>query len=143
MSHPWPAPTRAAPKKFVEIEGWTERTTARGKEPDHLRYKLDVEGDILYTRISKPPSAKETYGKARWSHILRDQLKVTEEEFWACVEDGVVPKRSQPKVPPGTPIPPNVVWTLIHEARIPEDRVKAMSRDEAIARLHEFYTKGK
>lgn len=143
MGRSWPAPTRTAHKTFVETEGWVERTTARGKEPDHLRYQLEIEGDILYTRISKPPSAKETYGKERWSHILRDQLKVTEEEFWTCVADGVLPERSRPQTPTGLPIPPNVVWTLIHEVRIPEARVKAMTRDEAIDRLHQFYVEGK
>ena len=63
----------------------------RGNKGDHYRYSLAVGGDVLYTRISHPPSAKETYGDDLRAHILRDQLKVTEEELGLCQGRGASP----------------------------------------------------
>jgi hypothetical protein len=73
-----------------------------------------------------------------WSAILRDQLDIKEKDFWACVHDGKVPTRSE-STPPVEAIPAQVVYLLIHEAKIPEFEVAAMSKDEAIVRLNQFW----
>jgi hypothetical protein len=41
-----------------------------------------------------------------WAHILRDQLHVSEDEFWACVREKKVPQRGRsehttPSIPAG------------------------------------------
>lgn len=143
MSRSWPTPTRADHKKFVETEGWQLLKNVRGNKGDHYRYSLEVDGDVLYTRISHPLSAKEPYGNDLWAHILRDQLKVAEDEFWACVKDGKPPQRSQPKRPPGEPVPPDVIWQLIHKVGVPEDDVRTMSKLEAVERLRRYYIEGR
>jgi hypothetical protein len=77
-----------------------------------------------------------------WRAILRDQLCVSEAEFWACVKAGEVPERSVVRPVGEGAVPAQVVHALIHQARIPEADVAAMSRDEAIARLSRFWTEG-
>lgn len=71
-----------------------------------------------------------------------DQLQVSEEEFWACVKNGVKPDRGVPH-PPSEALPAEVVHLLITRVRVGEDEVRAMSREEAIARLQRFWAEGR
>ena len=134
--------TRTDHQNFCLIEGWTERKRATGKRgTHHVNYEFALpDGLTLYTRISHPVDRTD-YGPSIWSHILRDQLAVTAEEFWACVEDKVVPDRQGSQVPAET-IPAGVVRTLVTEAHIPETEVLAMTKAEAVERLARFYTTG-
>src|SRR5207237_4946394 len=104
-------------------------------------YELALpDGRILYTRISHAVDRTD-YGPSIWAHILRDQLAVTAEEFWACVEDKVLPDRQQPEAP-AEAIPAGVVRTLVVEAHVPEADVRAMTKVQAVQRLADFYTTG-
>lgn len=136
-------PTRKHHEQFCTTEGWTRRKRATGKRgTHHVNYELALpDGRVLFTRISHPVD-RTGYGPGIWSHILRDQLQVTEDEFWACVDTGVAPDRGGHKVPPET-IPAAVVRTLVRDAHIPEPEVRAMSKEQAVTRLAEFYTTGR
>lgn len=135
--------TRTDHENFCVTEGWAERKRATGKRgTHHVNYEFALpDGRILYTRISHPVD-RTGYGPSIWSHILRDQLAVTAEEFWTCVDDKVLPDRQEPQIPAET-IPAGVVRVLITEAHIPEAQVKAMTKPEAIQRLADFYTTGR
>ncbi len=135
--------TRTDHENFCITEGWAERKRATGKRgTHHVNYEFALpDGRILYTRISHPVD-RTGYGPSIWSHILRDQLAVTAEEFWACVEDKVLPDRQELQVPAET-IPVGVVRVLVVEAHIPEAQVQAMTKAEAIQRLADFYTTGR
>ena len=137
-----PPATRADHERFCTTEGWTERKRATGKRGSHhVNYELALpDGSVLFTRISHPVDRSD-YGPAIWGHILRDQLQVSADEFWACVRDQVLPDRSRP-AGLDEAIPLGVVRTLTHQARIPEEDVRAMTKAQAIARLAEFYTTG-
>lgn len=143
MSERRPPATRTNHESFCITEGWAERKRATGKRgTHHVNYEFALpDGHILYTRISHPVD-RTGYGPSIWSHILRDQLAVTAEEFWACVEDKVLPDRQELQIPAET-IPIGVVRVLIVEAHIPEAQVQAMTKTEAIQRLAEFYTTGR
>ncbi|MFJ9388268.1 hypothetical protein ACIRON_05585 [Nocardioides sp. NPDC101246] len=134
--------TRVDHQSFCVTEGWIERRRATGKRgTHHVNYELAVpDGRILYTRISHPVDRTD-YGPSIWGHILQDQLEVTAEDFWACVEDKNLPSRSQ-MPEPREAIPMGVLRVLIQEARIPEAEVRAMTKAEAIQRLADFYTHG-
>lgn len=136
----WPQPTRADHDAFCRTEGWSLVRDARGGTVKHHRtYELALpDGRILRTRISRPVD-KSGYGPAIWQHILRDQLAVDEGTFWACVKDGAKPRRGPVHVAPAESIPAGVVFQLIHKAGVPEAEVARLSRDEAIARLQEFW----
>ncbi len=134
--------TRTDHQTFCVTEGWTERRRATGKRgTHHVNYELDLpDGRVLYTRISHPVDRTD-YGPGIWSHILRDQLDVTAEEFWGCVDDKVLPDRGQRAAPPEA-IPAGVIRVLVQEAQIPEVEVRAMTKAQAVQRLADFYTQG-
>lgn len=134
--------TRVDHQSFCVTEGWIERRRATGKRgTHHVNYELAVpDGRILYTRISHPVDRTD-YGPSIWGHILKDQLDVTAEEFWACMEEKTLPARSQ-MPEPREAIPLGVLRVLIQEAHIAEAEVRAMTKAEAIQRLADFYTHG-
>ncbi|HEY5273057.1 MAG TPA: hypothetical protein VIJ34_07455 [Acidimicrobiales bacterium] len=134
-----PAATRADHLRFCELEGWSEVRSGSGSRSHHQTFELPLsDGRILRTRISHPPG-RQTYGASIWSHILRDQLGVTPDEFWACVAQGILPLRSASE-PEAVSIPADLVHLLIHSVGLSEDEVRAMSKDEAVKRATEFWS---
>jgi hypothetical protein len=73
-----------------------------------------------------------------WVHILRYQLHITETEFWACINDGMFPKRSSPEVPTAA-VPLAVVRQLIDKAGRSEEEVAAMTKEQAVKALSDFW----
>jgi hypothetical protein len=132
--------TRQDHETFVTIEGWEQVRNAHGtRGGHHTTYELVTPtGEILRTRISHPPD-RTTYGADLWSHILRDQLKVTSDEFWGCVDNKVTPDRGAPPQPPAA-LPVQIVYQLIHTVGVPEAEVARMSREEAISRLNDYWS---
>jgi hypothetical protein len=130
----WPQPTRQDHDKFCDIEGWTPVRDSRGRTgTHHVTYELDLpDGRVLRTRISHPVDR---------SHIIRDQLGVSEEEFWACVRDGVKPDRGAPEAPPEA-LPADLVYLLITRVGLADSEVAAMSKAEAVERLNRYWTEG-
>lgn len=138
VSRSFPTPTRKDHQAFCLIEQWTEVRNTRGKTSHHITYELPLpDGTVLRTRISRPPGRK-TYGKAIWSHILRDQLVVSEQEFWECVRDRVLPARSRP-TPERETTPAGVISQLLSHG-VPESEIRDMSRAEAIDRLTRIWS---
>jgi hypothetical protein len=135
----WPQPTRQRHEKFCEIEKWDRVRDARGRTgTHHITYELRLpDARVLRTRISHPVD-RTTYGPRIWSHILRDQLDVKDDEFWRCVQDGIVPRRGAPEAPSGS-LPLEVVHLLLHRVGLTEAEVAAMTKDEAVARLSRFW----
>jgi hypothetical protein len=72
---------------------------------------------------------------------LRDQLEVDERTFWACVNEATLPDRGEPQQA-GETLPAGLVSVLLHQVGITESEVAVMSKDEAIARVNEFWTTG-
>ncbi|MEU9834862.1 cytotoxic translational repressor of toxin-antitoxin stability system [Streptosporangium sp. NPDC048047] len=106
-----------------------------------MTYELRLpDGRILRTRISHPPD-RTSYGRNLWAHILRDQLNVSEEEFWRCVREGESPDRGIPAAPAET-LPADLVHLLIARVGLTEAEIMKMTREEAIARLHTFWADG-
>ena len=139
----WPAPTRADHEAFCKAEGWQPVRDARGKTgTHHATYELHLhDGRILQTRISHPVN-RDTYGPRIWAHILRDQLDVDQAAFWACVRDGTKPDRGEPEAPAGA-LPADLVHLLLTRVRLSEAEVAAMSKDQAIARMQQYWATGR
>jgi hypothetical protein len=138
----WPQPTRQDHEKFCAVEGWTPVRDARGRTgTHHVTYELHLpDGRVLRTRISHPPD-RTTYGSSQWSHILRDQLQVSEEEFWACVRDGIKPGRGVPEARPEA-LPADLVHLLLTRVGLAESEVAAMTKAEAVERLNRYWSSG-
>lgn len=126
----FPAPTRKHHEKFCASEGWAHVTDARGRVASHATFTFVTPNeDVLRTRISHP-IGRETYAPSMWSHILRDQLHVSADEFWACVLDGSVPDRGAPKVSDAA-LPLSLVARLVRERGLSREEIAQLSLDEA------------
>lgn len=137
----YPAARRKDHLTFCLTEGWTEVRNATGQTVRHHQtFELSLpDGRILRTHISRPPDSKDTYGPGLWSRILRDQLGVTPDEFWACVQDKAVPDRGAVK-PPEESIPADVLTILVNRG-VAEKEVLKMSRHQALALVYELLSK--
>jgi len=136
------AVTRREHVRFCEVEGWRPVQSAReSSNGHHLTFELPLnDGRILRTRISRPPN-NDMYGKALWAHILRDQLCVTQSEFWKCVDDGEVPVRSSSvPLPPSAALPAGLAHQLVHVLALSTKEVAALSLDDAIALMNEHWS---
>jgi hypothetical protein len=137
----WPAPTRRDHAAFCQNEGWELVRDARGRTSGHhaSTYEFQLhDGRILRTQISYPPDGS-TYGAGIWSHILRDQLDVDEETFWACVRDGIKPDRGQPETP-SEALPADLAHLLVTRLHLSSAEIALMSKEEAIARMNEYWS---
>jgi hypothetical protein len=139
----WPTPTREDHEAFCKTEGWQPVRDARGRTgTHHVTYELHLhDGRILRTQISHPVN-RNTYGPSIWAHILRDQLDADEAAFWACVQDGIKPDRGEPEAPAGA-LPADLVHLLLTRVRLSEAEVAAMSKDQAIARMQQYWATGR
>ncbi len=135
----FPTPTRADHQRFCETEGWTPVRNAKGKAGHHITYELELpDGDVIRTRVSHPPG-KQSYGDAMWGHILRDQLKVDEATFWACVRDGVAPPRGGSSELPQETLPVDLVHLLKTRLRLTDAQIAALNRSQAIELIKAFW----
>jgi hypothetical protein len=136
---PWPEPTRSDHERFCLTEGWDRVRDARGRTgTHHVTDELTLhDGRLLRSRISRPPD-RTGYGPSLWAHILRDQLQVSEEVFWACVRDGRRPDRGVPAVPDNA-LPADLVHLLLTRVGLREGEVRRLSKAEAIARLEHYW----
>ncbi|MET0236017.1 MAG: cytotoxic translational repressor of toxin-antitoxin stability system [Kibdelosporangium sp.] len=129
MSRPNPADH----DRFCQVEGWIGV-----REQNHVTYELGLpDGRVLRTRVSQ----REAYGPELWQHILRDQLEVDEQAFWACVTAGEKPDRGVPQPRPDA-LPVDLVHLLITRVGLSERTVAAMTRKDAIARLDLYWEEG-
>ncbi|GAA3370692.1 hypothetical protein GCM10020367_18320 [Streptomyces sannanensis] len=137
-----PQPDRERHDRFCVVEAWKRVRDARGRTgTHHVTYELTLhDGRILRTRISHPVD-RTVYGQAMWRHILRDQLDITEDEFWECVLDDRLPDRGAPPVPKES-LPADLVHLLIHRVGLAEEEVAALTKEEAVARLQRYWTDG-
>ena len=138
----YPAPTRRDHLRFCEIERWTVVRSGTGKRSiHHETYELELpDGRVLRTRISRPPDRTD-YGAALWSHILRDQLQASPEEFWQCVRTGEPPARSTRPVPQRA-IPTDLAHLLKNRVGLSDDQLARMSRQAAVERAQQYWMTG-
>lgn len=126
-------------EKFCVTEQWELVVNARGKPVrHHATYRLLLpDGRILRTRISRPVD-RTTYSASIWRHILQDQLVVGDDEFWACVEDGVLPARGSASLPVSS-LPLALVWQLTHTVGLEEAVVAGMTKEKAVEALNDYW----
>ena len=136
-----PPVTRTAHKEFCETERWTLVTDARGRAvAHHVTYEFPhPDGRVLRTRISRPVKP-QPYGASMAAHILRAQLEVDVEEFWACVNDDVLPQRERPE-PPRETIPVGLLRVLRDDLHLDDDKLKSLTREQAIALVNEYWSR--
>lgn len=135
------AASRREHQRFCEIEGWDEVRNSRGKTTQHrITYELLLgDGSILRTRISRPANT-EAYGKNLWSHILDDQLHITEPEFWECVDNKNPPDRAPVTArPDSTTLPAQLAYQLVHTLNLTSEVIASLTLEEAVKLMAEHW----
>lgn len=137
-----PAASRSHHLAFCETEGWEAAESARGGGVRHHRtFVLRLPGRVLRTRISQPVD-RTTYAPSMFSHILRDQLEVSRDEFWECVSHRVLPARGRPGPVPSTPgLPLKLAHELERLGQRPET-IGSLGVEEAEELLARLYHSG-
>jgi hypothetical protein len=136
------AGSRREHQRFCEIEGWQEVRNSRGKPTQHhITYELLLgDGSVLRTRISRPANT-EVYGKGMWSHILVDQLHVTEIEFWECVDDKNPPQRiADTEGSDSRTLPAQLAYQLVHSLKLTNAQIALLTLEEAVRLLAEYWS---
>jgi hypothetical protein len=128
-------------KKFVETEGWEKKGTASGggKTGNHFRYSLRLNtGEIMYTRVSH--GSGSINDPSLVASILREQLRVSEEDFYRCVKDGVLPPRPAPEnlEVPTEGLDAKLVRNLITKVGLSQSEVAALRKTEAIEMWNQY-----
>lgn len=134
-------PTFGDLETFLKCAGWLpEPNLARGRarRGDHARYSRELpDGTRLRTKVSGHP--REEIGDNLFGHILRDQLRVSEEEFWSVVrgrDEGQAASASERPACPG--VPGWLVDRLIETVGLDETAVLGMTAAEAQAAWDEY-----
>jgi hypothetical protein len=78
-----------------------------------------------------------------WSHILKHQLEVTQQEFWACVHEGTLPDRGfAPLEAPEQSLPLYLLRELM-KLGVSEQEALALTPAEAEQKRAELYLSNK
>jgi hypothetical protein len=85
------------------------------------------------------PTGAPTEGQSGRT-FLRDQLDVSEGEFWACAQDKVKPDRGEPRVP-AEALPAELVHLLMTQIGLSDAEIAGISRADAIARMQEHWSR--
>ncbi len=97
-------------RKFCEKDGWDPR-----KKTDHWRYtKTLPDGRTLRTKISF--GSGEIHDPGLFAAILREQLDVSEDEFWRVVRQAG-PARRTPKLTPAVPATSGLAASTVLQLR--------------------------
>lgn len=97
-------------RKFCERDGWDPK-----KRTDHWRYtKTLPDGRTLRTKVSF--GSREIGDPGLFAAILREQLEVSEQEFWRVVREGG-PARRTPKAVPPVPSAPGLSASTVLQLR--------------------------
>ena len=122
-------PTYAEHRRFCEVDGWVLRSPVK----KHYFYtKALPTGDVLTTTVCRGRGGYRS--RDVWARIRRDQLRVTDDEFWAAVDAGVAPQRTAERAgrPSGESLPFDLVGALF-KAGVSREKLGRLKKDEAVA----------
>lgn len=130
--------------RFCQVDGWEIRKTTGGKKAgDHTRYtKALADGTVLITKVSH--GRKGIDDPDLFAHILRTQLQVTAEQFWAAVDHATKPVRpgAEPEPTPKESIPFDLARNLLTKVGVSQAELARMTKEEAVARWQKYLSSG-
>lgn len=133
------------PPTFGEILRFLDRDTGwqRTRQTDHDFYEKTLpSGEVLSTHVSH--ALDKSPGPGRFSQILRYQLKVSADEFWAVIAEDRPARRPAPAAPPAPrPLSVNLAMQLEKQLGLRQSDLVGMTQDEAVRLLQEHYAKEK
>jgi len=128
-------PTWGEIERFCRVDGWREV-----RRSDHVFYqKVLPDGTVLRTHRSF--AGHKTMSPGRFKAILRNQLRVSEEDFWRALETGEPVER--PSAPPEAEatLPAYLARVLERELHLSQEEIAALSEEEAKRLADEHWSK--
>jgi hypothetical protein len=136
-------PTRLDLHRFWTREGWEQVPSTH-----HPTFELTTaSGVMLRSRCSNPIDGTTIDDPKQWRNILVEQLKITADEFWACVDSGELPKRGndgrglagRPEPEPIRPLSPSVARGLQQHLGLTGAELGGLSQEQAVAMLQQYW----
>ena len=128
-------PTWEEVEEFCRKDGWEQvRST------DHTFFhKTLADGTALETHSSF--SGQKTMSPGRFQSILRNQLRVSQEDFWATLRTGKPAPRPGAPISPEPPAHPDwVVRVLQDDLGMPDEAIAHLAPDEARRLVEEYWS---
>lgn len=118
---------------FAKADDWIPN-----RDTGHAQWmKLLPGGDLLQLPISR--GGDKTMSPGRFRQILRDQLKVTREQFWEAIKTGNPVGRPAPVEAPAIEHPTWVMRVLAVDVHLTAEEIGALSPDEAQALVRDYW----
>jgi hypothetical protein len=118
-------------RAFCRVDAWVREADAPGRttHKHEVWTRALTDGTVLRTVISR---GRGEYSPRMMSWIIKHELRVTEQEFWAAVHEGAAPARPQarPARPQGELLPLGLVRALEAAGYAPSD-LRGLTLDEA------------
>ena len=109
-------------RAFCRVDGWSRAADAPGRvtRKHEVWAKALADGTSLRCVISK---GRGEYSPQMMSWIIKQELRTTEQQFWAAVRDGAPPARpqAQPARPQRELLPLSLVRALQAAGHTPDD----------------------
>jgi predicted RNA binding protein YcfA (HicA-like mRNA interferase family) len=122
-------------ERFCRIDGWQEtRRTA------HVFFEKTL-ADRTVLRTHRSFAGGKTMSPGRFKAILRNQLRVSEEDFWRALETGGPVARPSAPVEAEPGLPAYLVRVLKVELRLNETEIAELAPAEAERLVHEHWSK--
>ena len=121
-------------ERFCRIDGWQE-----SRRTDHVFFeKTLADGTVLRTHRSF--AGGKTMSPGRFKAILRNQLRVSEEDFWRALETGEPAARPTKPVEAEPGLPAYLVRVLKIELRLSETEIAELAPAEAERLVYEHWS---
>lgn len=139
------APPWGDVEDFLAADGWraVQSGERSGSRRRHVFYeKVLDDGRVLQTHVSH--SRQKRMSPGRFSALLRHDLEVSKDEFWACVRSGE-PVDRPADLDEAVTVEHDawVAAVLVGELHMLPDDIARLSRKEAEALVHEHWSRAR
>lgn len=127
---------------FLRADEWRKLETGErgGARSRHVFYeKVLAGGRVLQTHVSH--SRQKTVSAGRFGSILREQLEVSRDEFWRCVQTQTPVDRP---VPTDDPVPEHDAWVvavLVADLHMTADEIGKLSPEQVRRLVEEHWSR--
>lgn len=132
------APTWGDLVAFCKADQWDSP-----RQTKHAVYrKVLADGTALQTEASRGKDSG-SIGAGLFHFILRVELQVSEDEFWAAIRTGEPASRPAHPAPPSVPSKPSagLVFQIRKYLPLTDAEISKLSREEAIEILKEYFSR--
>jgi hypothetical protein len=117
-------------RTFCQVDSWSRKADSPGRSvrKHEVWTKALADGSTLHAVVSK---GRGEYSARMMAWIVKHELRVTEEQFWAAVRHGVAPEREATPARPRGELLPLALMKALLAAGYTIDDVRDLTHEEA------------